>query len=167
MDLWMFYIGGSAGRSNIELHDVQFVAAQNPQDAWPALREAWYGDPDSLHLDGYARIQWVNGYRVSLADTPAQGEERLFFVNVGGYRPHTLAELHEFDLIVAKTAEEASAKALASLLGGAGQLHEDDLKAIDDCLLLDRVGGFHIHLTATDGERHFAPEWQGYQPINL
>lgn len=40
MNLYMFYVGGNAGKSNIEVHDIQFVAASAPEDAWPALREA-------------------------------------------------------------------------------------------------------------------------------
>ncbi|EIW9317288.1 DUF1543 domain-containing protein, partial [Klebsiella pneumoniae] len=27
MNLYMFYVGGNAGKSNIEVHDIQFVAA--------------------------------------------------------------------------------------------------------------------------------------------
>lgn len=30
MNLYMFYIGGNAGKSNIEVHDIQFVAANRP-----------------------------------------------------------------------------------------------------------------------------------------
>ena len=26
MNLYMFYVGGNAGKSNIEVHDIQFVA---------------------------------------------------------------------------------------------------------------------------------------------
>ncbi len=33
MNLYMFYIGGNAGKSNIEVHDIQFVAANRPEDA--------------------------------------------------------------------------------------------------------------------------------------
>ncbi|MCU9925478.1 DUF1543 domain-containing protein [Aeromonas caviae] len=56
MFLFVFYLGGNAGQSNIEVHDIQFVAAQTPEGAWPALREAWFGDPDKVHIDGYARL---------------------------------------------------------------------------------------------------------------
>ncbi len=28
------YVGGNAGKSNIEVHDVQFVAAEQPTDAY-------------------------------------------------------------------------------------------------------------------------------------
>lgn len=61
MKLFMFYIGGNAGKSNIEVHDIQFVVAEKPTDAWPALREAWFGDKDKIHIDGYAEITWVDG----------------------------------------------------------------------------------------------------------
>ncbi len=165
MNLYMFYIGGNAGKSNIEVHDIQFVAANEPQDAWPALREAWFGDKDKLHIDGYSRITWVNGYSVTLSPEPSPTANRLFFVNVGGYRPDTLAELHEFDLFVAQDAQQARKNALQTLLCGVEQQHKDNLKDVDDCLLLEKVGGLFIHLTPCPTGRRDQPEWQGYQPI--
>jgi len=33
MFLFVFYLGGNAGKSNIEVHDIQFVAAQTPEGA--------------------------------------------------------------------------------------------------------------------------------------
>lgn len=165
MNLFMFYVGGNAGRSNIEVHDVQFVAAQAPEDAWPSLREAWFGDRDKLHVDGYARVTWADGHRVTLSRQPPEGARRLYFVNVGAYRPDTLAELHAFDLFVADSPEAAKQRALARLLNGSAQQHKDNLKAVDDCLLLDRLGDFHVHLEAQPDGTPPRPEWQGYQPI--
>ncbi|WP_434640689.1 DUF1543 domain-containing protein [Klebsiella sp. I138] len=167
MHLFMFYVGGNAGKSNIEVHDIQFVVAQTPEQAWPALREAWFGDADKIHIDGYSRISWADGYDVTLAKTPARGREKLFFVNAGGYRPDTLAELHEFDLFVAHDAREAKEKALKTLLCGAWQQHKDNLQAVDDCLLLEKVGDWYLHLTPNAGGSAAKPEWQGYQPIGL
>jgi Domain of Unknown Function (DUF1543). len=165
MNLYMFYVGGNAGKSNIEVHDIQFVAAREPQDAWPILREAWFGDSDKIHIDGYSRITWADGYSVSLSPEPSSSSERLFFVNVGGYRPDTLAELHEFDLFVAKNASEAKEKALQTLLCGVSQQHKDNLKDVDDCLLLEKVGEHYIHLTPCAPGQRDLPEWQGYLPI--
>lgn len=82
MNLYMFYIGGNAGKSNIEVHDIQFVAANEPQDAWPALREAWFGDKDKIHIDGYSRITWVNGYSVTLSPEPSPTATRLFLLTL-------------------------------------------------------------------------------------
>lgn len=165
MHLFMFYLGGNAGKSNIEVHDIQFVVADTPEAAWPALREAWFGDADKIHVDGYARITWADGYKISLRDTPAAPGKRPFFVNAGGYRPNSLAELHAFDLFVATDVKEAKAKALKVLLTGADQLHKDNLKDVDDCLLLEQVGDYFIHLEPSTDGKPFTPEWQGYQPI--
>ncbi len=168
MVLYMFYLGGNAGKSNIEVHDIQFVAANQPEDAWPTLREAWYGDKDKVHIDGDARITWADGYLVTLSSQkPPVDSPHLFFVNAGAYHPDNLAELHAFDLFVASDAAQAKAKGLASLLNGALQQHKDNLKEVDDCLLLERIGDLYIHLTPSEHGEHFKPEWQGYQPIGL
>ncbi|WP_416413729.1 DUF1543 domain-containing protein [Pantoea sp. App145] len=167
MNLFMFYVGGNAGKSNIEVHDIQFVAAEQPEEAWPALREAWFGDADKIHIDGYARITWADGYRISLSPEPTTDSQRLFFVNAGAYHPSNLAELHAFDLFVAKDAAEAKAKGLENLLKGADHQHKDNLKDVDDCLLLDKVGNLFVHLTPDANGTPFRPEWQGYQPIGV
>lgn len=165
MKLFMFYVGGNAGKSNIEVHDIQFVAAEKPEDAWPALRAAWFGDADKIHIDGYSQITWADGYDVVLAKQPPTADVRLFFVNAGGYRPDTLAELHEFDLFVAQGPRGAKEKALRTLLRGVDQQHKDNLKEVDDCLLLDKVGDWYLHLTPNAVGTAAKPEWQGYQPI--
>ena len=163
--LYQFYVGGTAGRANIELHDVQFAAVSRVQDAYPALREAWFGDPGSLHLDGYTPITWADGFDVHLAPGPDPSGLTLFFVNMGGYRADSLAELHEFGLFVAADAAGAKAKGRRSLLQGARQLHKDDLREVDNCLALGAFGELHIHLRPNPSGCPPRPEWQGYRPI--
>lgn len=165
MDLYMFYLGGNAGKSNIEVHDIQFAVAEKPKDAWPALRQAWFGDADKVHIDGYAKITWADGYSVSLSDSPPSSKQRLWLVNAGAYHPTCLAELHAFDLFVAETQQQAKAKGLARLLPGALHQHKDNLKDVDDCLLLDKIGQKYIHLVKQETGQPFRPDWQGYQPI--
>lgn len=161
----MFYIGGNAGKSNIEVHDIQFVAANKPEDAWPVLRDVWFGD--KIHIDGYSRITWADGYSITLSTEPSRSVDKLFFVNAGGYRPDTLAELHEFDLFVAENAQQAKIKALKTLLCATAHQHKDNLKDVDDCLLLEKVGEFFINLIPCDSGNRDQPEWQGYQPIGV
>ncbi len=165
--LYMFSLGGNAGKSNIEVHDIQFVVADSVDAALPALRDAWYGDADKVHLDGYQRVTWVDGYDVRLASTPDQGSLRLWFVNVGGYAPHTLAELHDFDLFVAEDAAGAKQQALGRLLVGVDQQHKDNLKDVDNHLLLDQLQGYHIHLVPNPQGQPDRPDWQGYRPIGI
>ncbi|WP_238947574.1 DUF1543 domain-containing protein [Vandammella animalimorsus] len=163
--LFMFYLGGSAGRSNIEVHDVQFVACQRMEDAIPALKAAWFGDPDKVHIDGYQRLNWADGHAIALSREPAAAQPRLYFVNVGGYLPEQLAEAHAFGLFVAPDAETAKAKAKATLLAGHVQHHKDNLLSVDDCLLLAQVDGWHIHLQPQPGGSALPPQMQGYHPI--
>jgi hypothetical protein len=163
----MFYLGGNAGHSNIEVHDVQFAAVEQVEDAYPLLRSLWFGDPDKLHLDGYMPITWADGYSVSLDRQPCSSGLALFFVNMGGYRSDSLAELHAFDLFVAASAEDAKAKARTRLLRGARQLHKDNLADVDNCLQIARIGDLHVHLQAQPHGRPDRPEWQGYRPIGV
>ena len=93
------------------------------------------------------------------------GKFKLFFVNVGAYRPDTLAELHEFGLFVAEDAKQAKKQALSRLLSGAAHQHKDNLKDVDNCLLLDKVGEGYLHLTPMAEGQLDRPAWQGYQPI--
>lgn len=165
MNFYMFYIGGNAGKSNIEVHDVQFAAVEKPEDAYPLLRETWFGDKKKIHLDGYTQLTWADGYDIRLSTEPYPGSQKLYFVNVGGYSPDTLAELHEFDLFVAETPTAAKQKALAALLTGAAHQHKDNLKDVDDCLLLEKVGEFYLHLVENPNGQPAKPHWQGYLPI--
>ena len=164
--LYMFYIGGSAGRSNIEVHDVQFAAVARVEDAYPMLRDAWFGDAETLHLDGYTRVGWVDGHDVSLGDAPWGSGLRLFFVNMGGYQPEQLAELHEFALFVAADEAAAKAKAKKCLLQGASLRHKDDLREVDNCLALQQIDGLHVQLRPNPHGTPARPEWQGYRPIS-
>lgn len=90
--------------SLIEVHDVRFVAGTTIDDTIPELRRQWFGRRDGLHLDAYMAVRAVDGWAVRLGREPAAPRpERLWFVNLGAYRPDSLAELHHFGLVVAST----------------------------------------------------------------
>lgn len=166
--LYMFYIGGSAGKSNIEVHDIQFVVGQSPEDCYETLKAVWFGTPESLHIDGYKAVTWADGYSISVETTPpteSADSVSLFFVNAGGYQNDTLAEYHQFDLFVAKDAKTAKQKALKVLLAGFELQHKDDLIEVDNCLALKQVNHYFIHLTANPTGKTDLPLFQGYLPI--
>jgi len=164
-EIFMFYLGGSASGANIEVHDVQFAVGDKPEDAFPILVARWFGIKASLHVDAYTVLRWADGWDVTLSREPSAAEERLYFVNLGGYRPDDFAELHKFGLFVATSAGEAKAKAKASLLTDVSKQHRDDQMLVDECLLLADVQGFHIHLKANPRGRPDGVTWQGYRMI--
>jgi hypothetical protein len=127
-------LGGRIAGAHIELHDVRFVAGASIDDTLPALRRQWFGARKGLHLDSWMAVRFVDGYRVELRPEPFAGPERLWFVNMGGYDPQQLAELHAFGVFVATSPQAAKAAARRRLLSEALERHKDDLHGVDDDL---------------------------------
>jgi hypothetical protein len=67
MKLFMFYVGGNCGNSNVELHDVRFAIGQTPEDCFEDLRRQWWGEPKSLHLDCWGAVEQADGYDIELS----------------------------------------------------------------------------------------------------
>ena len=166
--LFLAVLGGRTPTSRIELHDVRVVAG-----AIPELQRQWFGRRDGLHLDSYMAVHAVDGWAVSLAPEPAAPRpERLWFVNLGAYRSDSLAELHHFGLVVARSPQAAKAAAKGRWLHGADQLHKDDLCAVDDCFALEQLellGGERWHVQLSPHPEGLSqpqvPDWYGYRPI--
>ncbi len=171
--LFLVVLGGRTATSHIELHDVRFVAGCSIDDTIPELRRQWFGRRDGLHLDSYMAVRAIDGYAVHLARTPAAPRpERLWFVNLGAYRPDSLAELHHFGLVVASTPQAAKAVAKRRWLSGALQTHKDDLCAVDDCLAIEQLellgpDRWHVQLEIHPQglSQSQVPDWYGYRPI--
>ena len=163
MKLFAVYLGGRAPKANTELHDVVFAVGETIEAAYPQLLEKWFGDPRGLHLDSWLELDVVDGWRITLSDSPSPQPEKLFFVNLGAY-DDSFTELHANGFFVATTAAEAKKRALASLLKGGQTVHKDDLHDVDDCIALDRVGELCITLTRT-GETSAAKPNNGYHVV--
>lgn len=168
--LFLTYVGGSAPGANIELHDVRFVVGESMEQTYPAVRAGWFGTQKGLHLDSYLHLHHVDGYRIELKEAPPENSgKKLFFVNFGGYLEGKLAEFHDFTVVVADSARSAKqlakAQVLKSGLAGAEQVHKDDLIEVDNCLCLDLIDNYYIHLHYDGQQQPFVPDWKGYQPL--
>lgn len=138
-NLFLVVLGGRLPAAHIELHDVRFVLGRTIDDTLPALRRQWFGARRGLHLDSWMQVRWVDGHRVELRAEPYGGEQRLWFVNLGGYDPGQLAEQHAFALVVARSPQAAKAAALRRGLPGLQQRHKDDLHGL--AAVLEAAGG--------------------------
>ncbi|MBY6063811.1 DUF1543 domain-containing protein [Pseudidiomarina sediminum] len=165
MKLFMFYIGGAAPKATIEVHDIRFVAGDSVEACYPALRRDWYGTLKGLHLDSYVQVHHVDGYRVELKREPSTQPQRLWFVNFGGYYPNRLAEFHDFTLVVAKSADEAKRVGYQRLLTDSIEPHKDELYDVDNCLNVELLDGWHVHLEKDGIEQPLVPDWSGYEVI--
>jgi len=164
--LFAVLLGGNAApKSNTELHDVVFVAGERIEDTYQDLLDLWFGTPEGLHIDSWVDLSVVDGHRVTLQRDRAIQEHRLYFVNLGGYRPGEFAELHANTFVVASSPQEAKRRAKAELLQGLDEVHTDDLYDVDDCLEIGEVSGWHVRLaSAADEALPLAPN-NGYHPL--
>jgi len=178
--LFLVVLGGRTASSHIELHDVRFVVGRSIEETLPDLRHQWFGQRQGLHLDAWMAVRAIDGWAVGVEslglgvkrDPVSPQPERLWFVNLGGYQHESLAELHQFGLVVARSPQAAKAAAKRQWLKGALQQHKDDLAAVDDCLAIEQ-------LELLGGERWLVrlephpeglsqpqvPDWFGYRPI--
>ena len=172
--LFLVVLGGRTATSHIELHDVRFVAGASIDDTLQELRRQWFGRCEGLHLDSFMAVRAIDGWAVSLRREPAAPRpERLWFVNLGAYRPDSLAELHHFGLVVARSPQAAKAAAKRQWLAGSQQQHKDDLCAVDDCLAIEQLellGGerWHVQLDPhpEGASQPQVPDWFGYRRID-
>jgi hypothetical protein len=118
-----------------------------------------------LHLDSYLELRFVDGFRVELRRERSDRPETLYFVNVGGYDPASVSELHQFGVFAARSPAEAKRKGKASLLTRSLEQHKDDLFDVDDCFAVGEVGDYFVHLIPDAGVQPFVPDWFGYRVI--
>jgi Domain of Unknown Function (DUF1543) len=156
--LFMFYVGGCCGNSNIELHDIRFSVGDTVEACYEDLRRQWWGDPDSLHLDCWGQVSQADGCDVEITADPIEAcDERLFFANMGGYDPREFAELHRNILLVAPDARAAKQQAL-SLVQGWTLPHKDNLFEVENLVDLSKMAadrGYRLKLTKAATEKPF------------
>jgi hypothetical protein len=161
--LYAVCLGGRAPGARVELHDVAFVVGPALADCHEQLLAAWFGDPDGLHVDAFARLDAVDGHRVELSRERPGGDERLYFVNIGGYAPGEFGERHAWSFFVGRGRSEVKARARRELLSGKTSVHRDDLYDIDDVIAVEPEG-WHVH--ASPDPAAGAPEIvNGYFPL--
>ena len=180
--LYIFVLGGKSKKCNIEVHDVRWLVSTRIEDCFNDLRNEWFGDSNGLHIDSYKIVNFVDGYKINIKNkfsSPIEREsvpnrEKLWFVNLGGYSPLEIGELHKFDLIVATTYQSAIKKAKSRHLKKALMQHVDNTKAmvkvknVDDCHQIDKIKDWEIVLSKDPYSRseELVPDWNGYLLID-
>lgn len=99
----MLLLGCKPKGRHTEQHDVFFGIAASIKELLPELIAFWPETEGKLHIDGWREITSVNGYHVTIVATDSIAEKadaRLFFINLGGYKPNEFEEFH-YKMIVA------------------------------------------------------------------
>ena len=166
LKLYMVLLGANPPGRRVEQHDFFFGIAPGLEALLPQFKSFWPEAIPRLHIDAWREVNAVDGYRVHIVqrtnDTQvsAQQENKLFFVNLGGYKHGRFEEQHEVFLIVRKHKQEAfdtvkstdffrthhiTAKA-ASHIDNKYGLDVDELYHIDEMLSTELKSRYQIEL---------------------
>lgn len=115
--LFMLVIGCKPPGRFTEQHDVYLGIGTCMKDLVPSIIAFWPEANGRLHIDSWREIGQVDGYLVEIKERSAQQELRnekevkLFFINLGGYKPGDAEEYHYKLLVAAPDKVVASQKA--------------------------------------------------------
>lgn len=137
----MLLLGCKPPGRNTEQHDVFFAVADQLRDLVPDICIFWPEANQKIHIDAWREVTRVDNYAVQVVyrrpEENAAGDiGKLFFINLGGYKPKEFEEFH-YKMLVAGTdkgiaVQQAKQTAFYRHTGfeGAGS-HIDDKYGID------------------------------------
>lgn len=164
LKLYMVLLGCRPPGRFTEQHDIFFGIGTSLKNIIPDIIKSWPEAKGKIHLDAFREVTSVDGYRIEVIEKilPAinQEEEKLFFINLGGYKENEFEEFHYKMLVVAKSQSEAvrSSKQTAffkhtGFKGAPSHIDDkygidvDDIFTVQDILAKDLKEKYHIQIT--------------------
>jgi len=164
VNLYMVLMGCTPPGRLTEQHDIFFGIGNSVQDLKRDMYAFW-PDAGQLHGDSWRAVTYVDGYQISIVpkEEATEQPEKLFLLNLGGYKPGEFEEYHYKALIVADTmakAIKASKKTIFykhyGFKGAESHIDEkygldvDDMHKVEDILPAHMKDKYHIKITKTD-----------------
>jgi hypothetical protein len=113
----MLLLGCKPKGRYIEQHDIFFSIAESVKDLIPEIINFWPEAEGKIHIDAWREVTHVDGYEIHIvpkeliSNSQAENTERLFFLNLGGYKEDEFDEFHYKMLTVNKERSFAIEKA--------------------------------------------------------
>ena len=158
--LYMLLLGSKAPIRNVEQHDYFFGIANSLKELVPQIKAFWPEAGNSIHVDGWREVNYVNGYQVKVVEKSENtiiSDRKLFFINLGGYQSGKLEEQHYIVLSVHDNRASAVSDAKKtvffktnSIKGANSHVDEkygidvDDIYRIEDILDPQQKEKYHI-----------------------
>ncbi len=145
-----------------EQHDMFFGIADSLKELVPAIKASWPEAKSNLHIDAWREVNFVDGYQITIGKrgTAKISSDRLFFVNLGGYKKEEFEEYHYKMLVVAGSKGEAvklgkqtafykhtGFKGAASHIDDLYGVDADDVYEVDEILSSEFKEGWSIVIT--------------------
>ena len=163
----MVLLGCTPPGRNTEQHDIFFGIANSLEALVPAIKASW---PEGIvHIDSWREVCYANGYTVNITPRTANNtlteKLKLYFINLGGYKPNDMAEYH-YKMVVAATdigaavrmSKETAFYMHTGIPGGPSHVDDkfgidvDDAVEIGELLSPQDKTAYTIHLLPGNGE---------------
>jgi hypothetical protein len=169
--LFMVLLGSTPAGRNTEQHDIFFGIAGSIKDLVPEILDFWPEAGGKVHIDAWREVNYLGGYSIQVVSrtsgTP-KGESlpktnKLFFINLGGYKEEEFDEFHYKFLVVAQdkaiATQQAKETAFYKHVGFNGaSSHIDDKYGID----IDDIHEIHDILSEPMKAKYsLIAEWTG------
>jgi hypothetical protein len=115
--LYMLMLGCKPKGRFTEQHDIFFGIGNSLKELVPQMKIFWPEAKGQIHIDAWREVTAVDGFSVEVigknekTDTLA---EKLFFINLGGYKENEFEEYHYKVLAISENLGAASKVAKAS-----------------------------------------------------
>jgi hypothetical protein len=134
--LYMLQLGCKPEGRHTEQHDIFFGIGTSLTDLVPAIIEFWPEANGKIHIDAWREVNVVDGYSIAVRMraglSNSEEQQKLFFLNLGGYKEGDFEEYHYKCLSVAASAPEAISQAKAQAFWKHSvSSHIDDKYGID------------------------------------
>lgn len=119
MKLFMVLLGCKPQGRKTEQHDIFFGISDRLKGLVPAIVDSWQG-AGTIHIDAWREVNSVDGHEIKIVLKQLPGEaissdvNKLFFVNLGGYKQNEFEEFHYKMLVAAKDKATAIQRAKSS-----------------------------------------------------
>ena len=180
LKLYMLLLGCRPAGRFTEQHDVLFGIGTSLKDLKSQIVNAWPEVKGNIHIDAWREVKHVNGFEISIAPKGVSSPqtERLFFINLGGYKPNEFEEYHYKMIIAAIDKNEAIKAAKRSAFykhtgfsGAVSHIDDkygidvDDIYTIQDILTPELKSKYSIILTKEEGDTEDEMHL-GYLPLH-
>ena len=114
--LFMAILGCKPEGRRTEQHDIFFGIAASLKELVPQMKTFWPEAKGRLHIDAWREVTAVGRYQIEVVPkTEIQASDlKLFFLNLGGYKPGEFEEYHYKVLTVSTKLPEAIKNAKAT-----------------------------------------------------
>lgn len=135
----MLILGASPKGRHIEQHDIFFGIAETVKELIPAIIAYWPEANGKVHIDAWREVTVVDDYAIQVINKEGLDtiqSPKLFFLNLGGYKPGEFEEYHYKMLAACSTKTQAITQAKQTAFykhtGFAGATsHIDDKYGVD------------------------------------